>query len=147
MTSYRTRRGLDSQEQHTRLTMFFPNFRRTARGNPVIWEGTVRPIGGAAYKIQIEYRHGHRPIVRVLEPALQRRSDDEPIPHTFKTGSICLHMIAEWSASMYIHETIIPWAVLWLYFYEAWHATGVWLGGGHEPANDEQDDKRPIESE
>ena len=30
-------------------------------------------------------------------------------------------------------ETIVPWASLWLYYYEVWHATGEWLGGGEHP--------------
>lgn len=147
MTSYPNRRRLDPQEQHTRLVMFFPRWRRVQRANPVIWEGIVQPIGGAEYTIQIEYRFGgrYRPLVRVLRPQLQLREGNSRIPHTFKTGEICLHMIAEWSSSMYIHETIIPWAVLWLYFYEAWLATGLWLGGGHEPANEE--DPQKVESE
>ena len=32
-----------------------------------------------------------------------------------------------------ISETIMPWLALWLFHYEAWHATGEWLGGGQEP--------------
>jgi hypothetical protein len=146
MTSYCTARSLDAQEQHTRLVLFFPGFRRIARGNPVIWEGTVQPIGGTTYKIQIEHKRNHRPLVRVVEPALERREADIPIPHTFKTGEICLHLRDEWTSSRYIHETIVPWTVIWLFFYEVWRATGQWLGGGHEPANDETE-QPAIESE
>ena len=29
-----------------------------------------------------------------------------------------------------ISNTIIPWTIEWLYFYELWLATGEWLGGG-----------------
>lgn len=32
---------------------------------------------------------------------------------------------------MYISETTVPWLSLWLLHYEAWHAIGEWLGGGH----------------
>jgi hypothetical protein len=137
--SYPNRRRPDPQEQHTRLMMFFPDWRRVRRANPIIWEGTLRPIGGALYTIQIEYRYGsgYRPLVRVLRPQLQPREDGGRVPHTFKTGEICLHMVAEWTSTMYIHETIIPWSVLWLYYYEMWLATGLWLGGGHEPADNE----------
>jgi len=31
-------------------------------------------------------------------------------------------------------ETIVPWACLWLYYYEVWHTTGEWLGGGLHPS-------------
>ena len=34
---------------------------------------------------------------------------------------------------MWIADTILPWTSLWLYFYELWHATGQWLGGGEHP--------------
>jgi hypothetical protein len=147
VSSYPSKRRLDPQQQHTRLAIFFPGWRRVHRANPIIWEGTVQPIGGALYAIQIEYRFGsgYRPLVRVLNPSLQPREAGGRIPHTFKTGEICLHMIAEWTSSMYIHETIIPWAVLWLYYYEVWLATGLWLGGGHDPAN--VDDLQKVKSE
>jgi hypothetical protein len=41
---------------------------------------------------------------------------------------------------MYIHESIVPWTSLWLYYYEIWHATGEWLGGGHDPAAEKNDE-------
>jgi hypothetical protein len=39
----------------------------------------------------------------------------------------------EWNGDDPIALTILPWASLWLYFYEVWHATGEWLGGGVHP--------------
>ena len=30
-------------------------------------------------------------------------------------------------------HTIVPWIAEWLSYYELWHATGEWLGGGTEP--------------
>jgi hypothetical protein len=72
-------------------------------------------------------------LVDVLEPQLVGRNDDDKIPHTFRPGRICLHLREEWDATTYIHQTIVPWASLWLYYYELWQATGEWLGGGHEP--------------
>lgn len=32
-----------------------------------------------------------------------------------------------------IANTIIPWTIEWLYYYELWLATGEWLGGGDHP--------------
>lgn len=40
----------------------------------------------------------------------------------------------DWNSRMRIDSTILPWATLWLYFYEVWHATGAWLGGGDHPS-------------
>lgn len=39
----------------------------------------------------------------------------------------------QWDRSMLLSETVIPWAVEWLYFYEIWLCTGEWLGGGEHP--------------
>ncbi|ACX76279.1 hypothetical protein Fisuc_2696 [Fibrobacter succinogenes subsp. succinogenes S85] len=38
-----------------------------------------------------------------------------------------------WDRSMLLSETVIPWAIEWLYFYEIWLCTGQWLGGGEHP--------------
>ena len=32
---------------------------------------------------------------------------------------------------MLIADTIVHWAIEWLYYYENWAYTGKWLGGGH----------------
>ncbi|AIQ89412.1 protein of unassigned function [Methylobacterium oryzae CBMB20] len=31
---------------------------------------------------------------------------------------------------MLLGRTIVPWAILWLWFFEDWLATGEWRGGG-----------------
>ncbi|MFG1635413.1 hypothetical protein ACGFKX_11315 [Pseudonocardia alni] len=42
----------------------------------------------------------------------------------------CLYYGDEWNDTKLLASTILPWASEWLQFYELWHATGVWLGGG-----------------
>ena len=135
MSSYKGPRSLDGQQQSARLQAALPQFRQVARGNPYIWEGTLRPTElSAEYRVRITYIPTKaRPRVDVLHPRLITREEGVPIPHTFTTDRICLHLNSEWNAGMYIHETIVPWTSLWLYYYEIWHATGEWLGGGHEP--------------
>ena len=32
-----------------------------------------------------------------------------------------------------IADTIIPWVIEWIYFYELWKITGAWKGGGDHP--------------
>jgi hypothetical protein len=34
---------------------------------------------------------------------------------------------------MFLADTVVPWTSEWLFFYEVWHATGLWLGGGTHP--------------
>ncbi|MDZ4258235.1 MAG: hypothetical protein U0974_02510 [Gemmatimonadales bacterium] len=42
-----------------------------------------------------------------------------------------------WNSSASLAETIVPWAALWLYYYEAWQVTGVWYGpeAPHSPTH------------
>lgn len=39
---------------------------------------------------------------------------------------------------MLIANTIVPWAVEWLFFYEVWLVTGEWGGGGEWPPRSDQ---------
>jgi hypothetical protein len=97
------------------------------------WVGPLRPTDASCtYAVTLAYRLGKRPRVHVTAPALIGRPDAE-IPHLHRDGSLCLHLPDEWDATMSIADTIVPWAALWLYHYELWHATGEWLGGGAHP--------------
>jgi hypothetical protein len=66
---------------------------------------------------------------------LRPRSATEQIPHLYPGEYLCLYRpkYLEWTSQDYIAETIIPWASLWLYYFEIWHAIGEWLGGGEHP--------------
>lgn len=111
-----------------------PLLRLTAwRCGEARWSGPIRPTDASAtYKVTILYRLGQRPRLFVTAPELQSRPDAD-IPHRHGDGSLCLHLPDEWDSTMSIAETIVPWAALWLYHYEVWHATGDWLGGGAHP--------------
>lgn len=74
------------------------------------------------------------PKIWILDPELRRRTDDEPIPHTYGQKRPCVFYPEwDWSPSDYLGVTVIPWLAEWLFFYEIWHATGKWLGGGIHP--------------
>lgn len=128
-------RRLDGSQQSAMLTAAFPSFRLVARGNPFVWVGTLKPEEmTATYRVRITLlRMKQRPMVDVLDPRLVPREEGGKVPHTFGPSRICLHLNEEWDPSLYIHQTIVPWTILWLYHYEMWHATGEWHGGGHEP--------------
>jgi hypothetical protein len=78
------------------------------------------------------HRPRHVPEARVLTPEL-KRWHEEPIPHFYGNGCLCLHEPSEWDESFLLADSIIPWAAEWLYFYEIWHAIGSWHGGGEWP--------------
>ncbi len=42
---------------------------------------------------------------------------------------------------MTLADTILPWASLWLFYYEVWLATGEWVGGGEHPGEREDPGK------
>jgi hypothetical protein len=113
----------------------FSGFTTRVRGPLLIAEGDVQPTPiSEAYHVRIEYETGWSPKVRVLSPELFCREDADRIPHLYDQTRICLYLpgIGEWRGDMSLGHTVIPWISLWLYYYELWHATGEWLGGGHE---------------
>ena len=126
--------NLSFVQQIGRMSSIHPQFQLTFVRNLARWTGAMQPSAVSRdYQVKIEYVLGKRPKVWVVQPYLQRLRPDQKIPHTFHDGSICLHLQEDWTPAMFIADTIVPWLALWLYHYEVWHATGKWLGGGHEP--------------
>lgn len=124
-------------EQMTDFRQRFPDFESTRlKEDQVSWVGRVTPSPSmtATYKIKVEYELGNSPKVFVLDPELESRNGSR-IPHRYRDGSLCLYLPSsnEWIPSKPIAQTIVPWACLWLYYYEVWHATGKWKGGGIHP--------------
>lgn len=134
-----------------------------------IWRGIVQGLSHP-YTIQILYarnrmgdpflfRYAPFPEVTILDPPLCKRADspDDSIPHVYDHSErdrpvLCLFdpRAGGWSSDQFIADTILVWTASWLRFYEAWHATGVWLGGGapHGPTmsvadRNSLDDDRP----
>ena len=129
-------------EQLAFMSLRWPKFASRIRNGVLTCRGHLSPYPACAtYDVLITYRGGDSPETRVLSPSLSRRSNDEPIPHMYEQERLCLYLpgVGEWTPSRQIAITIVPWTSLWLYFYEVWHATGEWMGGGIEPGV-----RRPI---
>jgi hypothetical protein len=109
--------------------------------NSFVWEGALRPgpLSGL-YRVRVEYKFGRHPRTRVIDPPLQRHGNDA-IPHMYGQKSLCLYRPSknEWDSTMSLADTILPWASLWLFYYEIWLATGEWVGGGEHPGEKESD--------
>lgn len=46
---------------------------------------------------------------------------------------------------MRLDQTIVPWTMLWLFYFEEWLASGDWKGGGmHPEAVDNHDREQAI---
>lgn len=91
------------------------------------------------YKVLICYKHFKTPKVYVLSPNIYELTKGLRPEHVYefdeKRTQLCLYYPSniEWDKSMFIAKTIIPWASLWLYYFEIWLATGKWQGGGIHP--------------
>lgn len=125
---------------------YFPDFTCRWRKNIVTWIGKIQPsLLSQCYTIKICYQLYKSPQVNVLEPQLTERQG-ESIPHTYPGNRLCLYHPnkPEWNSQQYIAETIVPWASLWLFYYEIWQATGKWLGKGEHPILKKKNKKRSI---
>ncbi len=131
-------------EQAAIVRVNWPNFSTKVRS------GTLRCLGelcpsplSESYFVEIVLDGRGIPEVQVRKPKLVCRSVRDTIPHMYDQERLCLYTpgLGEWESTRPIATTIIPWTSLWLYYYEIWHGTGEWLGGGHEPS----DSPLPIE--
>jgi hypothetical protein len=120
-------------QQVIRMQREWPGFKGTINRNEVVWIGQITPTKMShTYTLLIKYKAPDRPVVEVISPPLLPLPDKR-IPHRFPGGDLCLHKHGQWTANMFIANTIIGWAALWLFFYETWLITGEWEGGGEEP--------------
>lgn len=124
------------------------------RGNPVsrgdgelrvgrfTWRcsATPSPIS-RDYDIRIEFRQGRRPEIFVDAPDLQLLADGRRIPHLYrqKPPKLCLYLprTYEWQPWMRLDQTVVPWATLWLFYFEEWLGSDDWKGGGMHPNADD----------
>ena len=114
----------------------------------LIWKQRVRPSElSRTYDITVKY-NGKIPDVYLYNQGIMTKGD-EYIPHCFRRHyknkedeyvKLCLYYprYNEWSNDMFLSETVIPWTIDWLYYYELWRITGKWLGGGIEHEKDEK---------
>lgn len=108
------------------------------RHGKLTWEFDARPTPlSRSYRLRISYRHGRAPQVLVLSPHLPTLAKGRKLPHVYQQDPprLCLYLpgSGEWSPTMRISDTIVPWSVLWLFYFEEWLSNGEWNGGGVHP--------------
>lgn len=117
------------------MRQLFPQFQfRVMRGNSLEWRGTLQPtLESPLYHTRIVHEHATSPRVYVDRPTLHGSA-----PHMYRGESLCLYWPLEWAwrPECSLADTIVPWAALWLYYYELWIVTGEWLGPSspHQPS-------------
>lgn len=154
MNVFRPHRRLTLAEQYHGLRAHFPDGKCTITGKnkKLVWEGMLKPVPfSRGYKIRLEYAPPSAPRCFVVSPDLKKLSDGKKIPHTYaslassKITQLCLYLPrerhpdkhAEWAPQYQLSETILPWASLWLFYFEQWLHSGIWEGGGAHPNDDD----------
>jgi hypothetical protein len=133
-----------------------------------IWAGSLTP-NARTYRLHIYYKppllleyrvlKAIQPLVVVDRPKLQRMSNNPegPIPHVYWPDGdtdapdpyLCLFDLdgREWSPTDSVAVTTVPWAGLWLNWYEGWLLTGKWLGSARHAAPEDADEPKQRERE
>ncbi len=138
-------RPLTLDEQVARTRFRWPQFDSRIKSGRLTITGCVQPtVLSDVYVVRVEYERGSAPRAFVISPELRSRPD-EGIPHVYHGPRPCLYLprAREWTSAMPIASTIIPWLVVWLFYYEMWHATGTWLGGGEHPLDGAKLEEEP----
>jgi hypothetical protein len=102
------------------------------------WRYTTSPtLLSRLYSVRIAYRHGQTPRVYIDAPDLVALADGRRLPHVYQQSPPCLCLYlptaGEWTPSMRIDQTIVPWTALWLFYFEEWLISDQWKGEGVHP--------------
>ena len=127
--------------QNLHVSRLFPHFSYHHRKGGAVWRGTLQPREPSPYyQIEIRYKLGEVPKVRVIRPPLAKGC-----PHLYNDESLCLFWPKEWAweGDEIIAKTILPWTALWLYYYELWLDCGKWLGpSSHDVADRSREEEK-----
>lgn len=131
-------RGLDLAQQFLLLRRDFPHGDGQIRAGRMIWRQSIQPTPiSRRYIVRLRYANSLSPETMVEEPRLVNIAGDRRIPHLYKQdpAQLCLYRPSnyEWSSRQALSQTIIPWAALWLFYFEDWLTSGEWSGGGQHP--------------
>lgn len=98
--------------------------------------GLLKPTSRSdTYEFVLKYNLTDSPKTKIVSPVLMKNDKGEEAPHLYTNENLCLYhpQYREFNRTDFLSDTIIPWTSLWLYYYEVWHLTGEWLGGGEHP--------------
>lgn len=130
---------LGAQLLHLRA-MRLPGALGQLRAGLLTFEYTAQPTPiSREYSLRLTYGRGHRPEVWVLAPNIPvLAAGHGRVPHLYEHTHpvrLCLYLprAREWGSEMSLAQTIVPWSIDWLFYFEIWLATGEWNGGGEHP--------------
>ncbi|MGJ0637394.1 hypothetical protein [Xenorhabdus bovienii] len=154
MNIFKPNRRLSLAEQYHGLRARYPNgkCRIKNKNKTLTWHGVIAPTPfSRQYEVLINYTPNSTPDCTVLSPDLKTLAKGKNIPHiyasdmTTKGTQLCLFLprtihpenFGEWRPQLMLSETILPWASLWLFYFEQWLYSGIWEGGGAHPNGDD----------
>lgn len=124
-------------EQIASMKYKYPHFKTIFTSfNKMKVTGVLQPTARSeSYHFVLRYDLKGIPNVRITSPELKENEKGEVIPHLYSTQNLCLYRpkYLEFQKKHFLCDTVIPWISLWLYYYEVWHLTGEWIGGGEHP--------------
>jgi hypothetical protein len=135
-------RNLNLAQQLFSLRRMYPKGKGAITHPELIWQDQLVPTPlSRSYCTAVTYRFGSAPRTHVLSPSLVELAGGRRIPHLYsqKDQWLCLYLpgTGAWNSSKFISKTIIPWALLWFFYFEEWLLSGEWKGGGvHPPSED-----------
>jgi hypothetical protein len=123
------------------LKSAYPQSEGGIYGKVMNWTSWVRPSPVSAdYRLEVQYSIGTAPKIWAREPDLKTIAGGKKPPHIYHedTQELCLYRprYREWHRKLLLSRTVIPWAVLWFYYFEIWLVTGTWPGNGEHPVAD-----------
>ena len=124
------------------LRKLFPDGEGQVRRNRLNWVCAIRPTPvGRSYRVRVYYEPGGQPEVFVVHPSLDTLAEGRRIPHVYsqQRAKLCLYRprYMEWTPDRLIAETIVPWAYVWLFYFEEWLFSDDWKGGGEHPPTED----------
>ena len=130
-----------AQAQLCRMKEVWPKLEplTTFADGSISWIGPIRGFQ-MLHEVAVRWnpQRATPPLVFVRRPVLRPRPGERVIdvPHLLyeprcpEDSALCLFDPEqnEWRASMWISDTVVPWASEWLHHYELWHYDGTWRG-------------------
>ena len=104
----------------------------------LIWTFEVQPTPlSRSYDLRLTYSQRSGAEVVVVAPNLGGLADGRKLPHVYQQSPprLCLYLpgAGEWATHERLSQTVVPWAALWLFYFEEWLSSDEWKGGGVHP--------------
>lgn len=143
--SFKKEKTLSLGEQYASLRAMFPHFSTTLHPTFITVTGKTQPTPSSeVYHFRLKYQLNKVPEITITDPPLKPNFKGEKVPHVYPGLKLCLYKpgYGEFTSGKFLSKTVIGWISTWLYYYEIWHVTGDWLGGGEHPRPSNQRNRR-----